>query len=78
MTANEGQWVDANGWSRRGFLKGAAALGVAGGATGILQACGGDDEPASTGKKGGTLRFGMVDFFSTDTIDPAQPSAGSG
>ncbi len=72
MTANEGQWVDANGWSRRGFLKGAAALGVAGGATGILQACGGDDEPASTGKKGGTLRFGMVDFFSTDTLDPAQ------
>jgi peptide/nickel transport system substrate-binding protein len=70
---------------RRTFLVRAAALGVSASAAGsLLAACGGDSgdavdtagEDAPPATRGGSVQVGMTDFFSTDTIDPAQPISG--
>lgn len=55
--------------NRREFLKGAAVLGVSGGALQALAGCGGGESEEA--QKGGQLRMGMVDFLSTDPLDPA-------
>lgn len=62
--------------SRREFLRAAAALGALG-AVPALSACGSSSSGPSSGttgtpQKGGAIKFGMIDFNSTDTLDPAQ------
>ncbi|MDZ5451709.1 ABC transporter substrate-binding protein [Labrys sp. ZIDIC5] len=52
---------------RRELMKGAAALGLGYGLTGIL---GGPALAAETPKKGGTLRIGMEGGSASDTLDP--------
>ena len=74
-----------HGTDRRTFLLNAAAIGASvTSASAFLAACGDDDDDASQQadapppKRGGSVQVGMTDFFSTDTIDPAQPVSGFG
>jgi peptide/nickel transport system substrate-binding protein len=60
---------------RRQFLRGMAATGAVAGAGGLLAACSGNAEPASTagrvaGKHGGNLKIGFAGGSSSDTLDP--------
>ena len=76
--------LQEHGTNRRTFLLNAAAIGASvSSASAFLAACGGDDEgsqqaDAPPPKRGGSVQVGMTDFFSTDTIDPAQPVSGFG
>lgn len=80
--------LESEATDRRTFLLRTAALGLtASSATSVLAACSGGDGDSKTGvstesappaKRGGSIQVGMTDFFSTDTIDPAQPVSGFG
>ena len=77
--------LQEHGTDRRRFLLHAAAIGVSvSSASAFLAACA-DEDPAPDQaaevpppKRGGDVQVGMTDFFSTDTIDPAQPVSGFG
>ena len=76
--------LQEHGTDRRSFLLHAVALGASvSSASAFLAACGGDDTSSSKADappptRGGSVQVGMTDFFSTDTIDPAQPVSGFG
>jgi peptide/nickel transport system substrate-binding protein len=73
-----GELVSGRRFSRRGLLKGAAAMGAAAALGPIASACGGSDEPDATGSspaagtpsKGGDLMVGIVGGSAKDTADP--------
>jgi peptide/nickel transport system substrate-binding protein len=73
-----GELVNGRRISRRGLLKGAAAMGAAAALGPIASACGGSDEPdaaesspaAGTPNKGGDLVVGIVGGSAKDTADP--------
>jgi peptide/nickel transport system substrate-binding protein len=76
--------IREHGTDRRSFLLNAAAIGASvSSASAFLAACADDDEASQQAdvpppKRGGSVQVGMTDFFSTDTIDPAQPVSGFG
>ena len=73
-----GELVNGKRFSRRGLIKGAAAMGAAAALGPIAAACGGDDTTtdaasspaAGTPNKGGDLMVGIVGGSAKDTADP--------
>ena len=73
-----GELVNGKRFSRRGLIKGAAAMGAAAALGPIAAACGGDDTTtdaasspaAGTPNKGGDLMVGIVGSSAKDTADP--------
>lgn len=68
----------AGGITRTKFLKGAAGVGVGLTASGLLVACGDDDDGGSSDQPtGGTLRLGTAGGSVKDTLEPQYATSGA-